>query len=97
MTTEDISVKLAEHEMELKHHSDRLDTLEKNNEILQDMATSLAVMSRDQKTLTDKVDSVIEKVDVLEQKPSKRWDTLITALITGLVGLALGVLLKGGI
>lgn len=96
MTTEEITIKVAEHDLELKHHEERLGTLEQNNKVLTDMATSLAVMARDQKTLTNKVDSVIAKVDVIEARPSKRWDAVVTALISAIVGLMVGFMLKGG-
>lgn len=96
MTSEEITVKVAEHDLQLKHHEDRLGTLEQNNKVLTDMATSLAVMARDQKTLTNKVDSVIAKVDVIEARPSKRWDAVVTALISAIIGLMVGFMLKGG-
>ena len=96
MTIEDVTVKVAEHDLELKHHEERLGTLEQNNKILTDRATSLAVMSRDQKTLTNKVDAVIAKVDIIEQRPAKRWDTVVTAIISAIVGLMIGFMLKGG-
>lgn len=97
MNIEELNVQIAYHESELKHHGERLDNLEKNTKVLQDMATSLAVMTKDQKTLTNKVDAVIAKVDVLEARPGKRWDTLVTALISAVVGIVVGFLLKGGI
>lgn len=97
MTTEEISVQLTKHESELKHHGERLDNLESNTKVLTDMATSLAVMAKEQKTLTKKVDAVITKVDVLEAAPGKRWDTLITALIGAIVGIFVGFMLKGGV
>ena len=97
MNYEEITVQLAYHDSELKHHGERLDNLESNTKVLTDMATSLAVMAKEQKTLSKKVDAVITKVDVLEAAPGKRWDALITALIGAVVGILVGILLKGGV
>lgn len=97
MTNEEFAVKIAQHDTEIKHHSVQIAELQQSHKVLQDMATSLAVMAKDQKTLTNKVDAVIAKVDVLEGRPGKRWDTLITALIGAIVGIFVGFMLKGGV
>lgn len=97
MTTEDIAGKVLQHDVEIKHHTEQISKLQDNQKTLQEMASSIAVMARDQKTLTNKVDAVIAKVDVLEGRPGKRWDTLITALIGAVVGILVGILLKGGV
>ena len=97
MTNEDIAIKIVQHDSEIKHHGEQIADLQKSHKVLQDMATSLAVMAKDQKTLTNKVDAVIAKVDTLEARPGKRWDALITALIGAIVGIFVGLILKGGI
>ena len=97
MTTEDIAGKVLQHDVEIKHHAEQILKLQDNQKTLQEMASSIAVMARDQKMLTNKVDAVIAKVDVLEGRPGKRWDALITALIGAVVGILVGILLKGGV
>lgn len=97
MTNEDFAAKIAQHDTELRHHSEQIVELQQSHKVLQEMATSIAVMAKDQKTLTNKVDAVIAKVDVLEGRPGKRWDALVTALIGALVGIFVGMLMKGGI
>ena len=97
MNLEEIALQVAGHEVEIKHHTEQIASLQQSHKALQDMAASLAVMARDQKTLTKKVDAGIAKVDVLESIPSKRWDSLITALIGAIVGIIVGMIMKGGI
>ena len=97
MTTDELSTKVTEHEVELKHHAEQIASLQDNQKTLQDMATSLAVMAKDQKTLTNKVDAVIAKVDILEGRPGKNWDALITALIGAVVGIVVGMMMRGGV
>lgn len=97
MTNDELNAKVIKHDIEIQHHADQIASLQDNQKTLQEMATSLAVMAKDQKTLTNKVDAVIAKVDVLEGRPGKRWDALITALIGAVVGLVVGMMLRGGI
>jgi len=97
MTNEEVAGKILQHDIEIKHHAEQISALQDNQKTLQDMATSIAVMAKDQKTLTNKVDAVIAKVDVLEGRPGKRWDALITALIGALVGIFIGIVMKGGV
>ena len=35
------------------------------------------------------------KLDDLEMKPAKRWDLIVTSIITGLAGAFIGMMLKG--
>lgn len=97
MNIEEIALTVAGQEVEIKHHAEQIAALQESHKALQDMAASLAVMAKDQKTLTNKVDAVIVKVDTLEARPGKRWDAMITALISAIVGVVVGFLLKGGI
>lgn len=40
-----------------------------------------------------RIDKIEEKVDELRDKPAKRWDTLITAFLTTIIGLLIGMYL----
>ena len=57
------------------------------------MATSIAVMAEKQNSLITKVDALNNKVDVLEEKPAKRWETLVTAIISSIIGIVVGWIL----
>ena len=83
-----------------KSNEHRLDKLEKDHDVLHSMAASLEVMANEQKhqtqTITDvktDVGRLEGKVDVLESKPAKRWDSLVDKLIWGVAGAVLAFLL----
>ena len=79
-----IEHRLTEVEQRSKSNTHRLETLEKEHEALHTMAASMQVMAAEQKHQTEAIESVktdvgrLEgKVDVLEEKPGKRWDSLV--------------------
>ena len=75
----------------------RIDEAEENNKALQDLSKSVAVMAEQMKTMNSKVDSMDTAVKQIQAVPAKRWDALIavilSALATGIVGIALGKIL----
>ena len=76
MTNEEMTERLVEVEQRSKSNTHRLDAVEKNQEALNSIATSVAVMAEQQKNISDKVDTIDAKVDTLEGKPGKRWEEL---------------------
>ena len=96
-----IEHRLTEVEQRSKSNMHRLETLEKEQEAIHSMASSLQVMAAEQKHQTEAIQSVktdvgrLEgKVDVLESKPGKRWDGLVDKLIWGVAGAVLAFLLE---
>ncbi|MCI7152856.1 MAG: hypothetical protein MR952_10515 [Flavonifractor plautii] len=43
-------------------------------------------------TIMDKLDSIALDLTALKEKPSKRWETVVAALITGVVGYLLAAI-----
>lgn len=83
-----------------KSNTKRLDKLEQESKALIDMATSMKVMAEQQKHIVEKQDEMattVEKLDgkveALESKPAKRWETILTEgiklLVAAVVGFAL--------
>lgn len=64
----------------------RLNALEKSEAVQEVHYT--AIMS--------KLDTLTHKVEKLEQKPAKRWETAVTTLIGAVVGAVAAYLLAGG-
>lgn len=86
MTNEEITERLVEVEQRSKSNTHRLDAVEKNQEALNSIATSVAVMAEQQKNISDKVDTIDAKVDTLEAKPGKRWESLVDKAIWAIAG-----------
>lgn len=87
--------KLVEIDQRSKSNTHRLEAVEKNQEALNQIATSVAVMAEQQKNISKKVDDIDNKVGAIESKPAKRWDSMMDKLIAALVGAFLAWLVTG--
>lgn len=87
--------KLVEIDQRSRSNTHRLDAVEKNQEALNSIATSVAVMAEQQKNISKKVDDIDSKVDAIESKPGKRWEGLADKLIAVLAGAFLAWLVTG--
>lgn len=76
-----------------KSNSHRLDTLEKQTEALNTLATSVAVMAEKVEITGDKVDSLCVDVQEIKQKPAKRWETVMAQVVSILVAAVLGYII----
>ena len=65
----------------------RIDSIEKLTESVYSLATSIKAMQHD---ITD----VSGRLKIIEEKPSKRWDLIITTLITAVVTAFVTYLIK---
>ena len=65
------------------HH--RLDSLDKLTE---------SVHITETKAMREDVNDITERVDEIEKKPNKRYETVVTAVITALVGGLIGYFVK---
>ncbi|MDO4314294.1 MAG: hypothetical protein Q4C45_00860 [Oscillospiraceae bacterium] len=86
MTNEEIAVALDGHRHEIKSLRRRMEGVEKNQEALNRLATSVAVMAEQQRGISDKVDAIDTKVSTLESRPGKRWEGLVDKLLLVLAG-----------
>lgn len=90
---ESLAVKLAEVDARSRENVRRIDNLEKSNEALNRLASSVEVMAMEQKHQTE---SIIEvkvdvanlgaKVETIESKPGKRWESIVDKCIWAVVG-----------
>ena len=87
--------RLAEVEQLSKSITHRIESVEKSQEALNQIATSVAVMAEQQKNISQKLDTIDAKVDAIESKPGKRWEGLVDKLIAVLAGAFLAWLVTG--
>ena len=92
MTSEETAVKIAEVEHRAVSNTRRIDKLEQQTEAVQRLAASVEVMVNElghQTETIERIEKSVEKldgkVDVLEQKPAKRWETVAEKIIILLV------------
>jgi t-SNARE complex subunit (syntaxin) len=100
MTSEETAVKLTEVESRAKSNTRRIDKLEQQTEAIQSLATSVEKMVQEQGHQTEAIERIeknVEKLDgkveVLEHRPAKRWDSVVDKIIMTIVGAVVGYIL----
>lgn len=100
MTGEEMAVKVTEIEHRAKSNTRRIDKLEQSTDAIHSLAESIAVLVNEQKNQTasiERIESNVTKLDgkveALEKKPGKKWETAVDIvfkiIVTAVVGLAL--------
>ena len=82
----DLTDKVAHIEESVKSAHKRIDGMETLTKSVYELAASIKAMQHD---ITD----MSGRLKTIEEKPGKRWDLVITALITGVVGALIGHML----
>lgn len=72
----------------------RIKKLESEHETLHTLATSVAVMAEQMKSMNSKVGVLTDKVDEIESRPAKLWQSVIAAVISAVVGGIIGFALS---
>ena len=62
-----------------------------------DLQGKIVEMSTNIKLILSNQQDHEDRIRALEQKPVRRWDSLITGIITGAVGFVIGILINGGV
>jgi SMC interacting uncharacterized protein involved in chromosome segregation len=73
----------------------RIKKLETESEVLHQLVTNVAVMVEQMKSINQKVTKLDNEFEEIKEKPVKRYDTLVTAIITALVSALIGFFLRG--
>ncbi len=93
MNIEEIALKLQETTDRSFRNEGRIKKLESEHDVLQKLATSVAVMAEQIKTMNSSVQTLTGKVDKLEEKPAKRWDAIVEKIILTIVAAVIGFIL----
>ena len=100
MTNEEMAVKVVEIDQRSKSNTHRLDALEGQIDAVNRLATSVEVLVTENKHQTETikeiktdVSNLDKKVETIEQRPAKKWDTLaekvLWAIVAAVIGFAL--------
>lgn len=90
METEQLIIKLQEATDRSLRNEERIEKLESENGVLHQLATSVAVMAEQLKTLNTNVSTMSNEVEELKEKPGKRWDRIIENVIWFFLAALLG-------
>lgn len=91
MTDEEIAVMLAEQKKEIGSLKHRVDELEENTDTIQqltmsvqELAFNIQEMVKEQERYSRAQERAFKRINALEEKPAKRWDSLTMVIITAL-------------
>ena len=100
MTNDDVLMKLADVEHRSTGNTRRIEKLEQQTDALNSLASSVEVMANEQKHQTEaildiktSVTALGGKVETLERKPGKRWDSIVEKAIFTIVAAVIGFIL----
>lgn len=71
----------------------RIKKLEEESGVLHQLATSVAVMAEQLKTLNTGVSTLSGEVEELKEKPGKRWDSLVDKIVWAVAAALIGFVL----
>lgn len=94
MDIEQLALKLQETTDRCVRNEGRIEKLEDENSVLHNLATSVAVMAEQLKTMNTSVSTLTSEVEELKDKPGKRWDNLIDKFLWGIAGAVLAYFLS---
>ncbi len=100
MTSDDALIKLAEVDHRTTSNTRRIDKLEQQTDALNSLASSVEVMANEQRHQTEAildiktdVSALGSKVETLEHKPGKRWDSAIEKITMAVIAAVIGFVL----
>ena len=86
--------RLAKGEASIKSAHRRLDSLEKIADSVSNLAMSTNQLAIETKALREDVTAANTKIENLEEKPIRRYDTIVTTIITALCSGVVGYFLS---
>ena len=82
-----------EHDAKIKGVEHRVKDLENEVHDLRELTKAVAVTNANVKQRSGQFEELHQDVKELKEIPANRWDKIITAVITGVVGTLIGALL----
>lgn len=90
---EDLREKVAHLEEREKSNTHRIDNLENKVEDIHELASSVKLMASEMKAMREDVNSMDNRLKVVEEKPAKNWNNLIKTILTCVATAIAGFLL----
>ena len=91
MTDEEIAIKLTKHQEEISSLKHRVDDVEELVHAVNELAVSVGKLAENVSSANNRMDRYEdslrtqgERIGEIEKRPSKRWDTLTTVIITAI-------------
>lgn len=98
MTAEEITAKLAELEAREKSNGHRIDVVEKRQDDMDALVTSVARLTNEQEHIRTDVKEIKADVKLLTEKPGRRWESVVDkVLLVVVTAFAAFILAKFGL
>ena len=98
MNETEIAVKLAEHENRIKVSEHRIEDLEAQQKVIQELTISVHDLAKSVQDMCKELMEQKSRIAELEKVPAENWKSLIktaiTAVVSALVGAAMAGLIK---
>ena len=85
---------VARQQEQIKTLFERMGNLEKLTDSVNKLAISLEQLTGKESATEKQVEGLAEDLKEIKEKPAKRWDTVIAAVISALIGAAIAYLIK---
>ena len=85
-----IQAKIVETDQRSKSNTHRIDDLEADNKALHQLATSVEVLATKQETIEANISEIKDDVKSLKAIPGGKWEALVKATVTAIVGALVG-------
>lgn len=73
----------------------RLTNLETGQTQISELVASVKVLAVNMETMSEELKKQGARLADIEAKPAKRWDTVVTSIMTGVIGFLLSMLMSG--
>lgn len=93
MDNEQLALRLQETTDRSIRNEGRIKKLEGESDVLHQLATSVAVMAEQLKTMNASVSTLTQEVEELQEKPAKRWDGLVDKIVWSIAAALIGFVL----
>lgn len=94
MDEKDIEHRLTELEGRSRSNTHRLDDLEKRQDNLDDLVSTVKVLAVREETMENDVKEIKEDVKMLTSKPAKLWDSMVEKICWAVAGAFLAYVLS---
>lgn len=73
----------------------RIDKLEDEVKQISELVAAVKVLAANVETMGKEISKQGARLEKIEEKPAQRWDTIVTGMITGIVGILIGLASAG--
>lgn len=85
---------VARQQEQIKTLFERMGNLEKLTDSVNKLAISLEQLTGKESATEKQVENLADDLKEIKEKPAKRWDTVVAAVISALIGAAIAYLIK---